>query len=356
MHGSHAISIKAALCVVLLAFPDGSDAQQVLNGGFESLLSLPNNTGQWALAESWGNASSVVGDPDVYHIQGVGGGDLPETPVAIVQPIEGMAIAGFMACGQEGSNRREYLTGQFSESLVPGVRYQMRLAITNGERTPFSQAGLGVSDLGVFFSEESPQQFELAPLELTPNFTFSQVIYSREWQWLAFAFTSEAAYTHFTLGMFGMDDQHEFEVEEGNNPSMAYYFLDGFEILEIDSQLENEESVSETRGPGVKPNQSFVNLEDDMSWFVPNAFTPNGDGENDLFSPVLQNLDFIRLQIFNRWGDLIWVSEDEAAMVWNGTVDNGRGEASPGSYVWTLQMKKKNGQRISKKGTLNLIR
>ena len=73
------------------------------------------------------------------------------------------------------------------------------------ERTPFSEAGLGVSGLGMFFSEGSPEQIELSPLELEPHFAFSQVIFSREWQWMAFAFTAQEAYTHFTWGVFGAD-------------------------------------------------------------------------------------------------------------------------------------------------------
>ena len=307
------------------------------------------------LSSYWGNALSSEGNPDLYHIEGTGGGDLPETPVALISPIQGMAVMGLMACGQEGTNRREYLTGQFSEALIPGHRYQMTFAIANGERTPFSQAGLGVSGLGILFSEGSPVQNELNPLELSPDFSFSQVIYNREWQWLAFAFTPDVPCTHFTWGVFGSDDGHVIQPMDGNNPSMAYYFMDGFKIVEIDGQLENEDSLSESRGPNVKPNPTIVNLDEDMSWFVPNAFTPNGDGDNDVFFPILRNMEFITMEVYNRWGDQMWMTQDASSGGWDGMTKGGA-EALMGAYVWKLQMKKENGQRITKTGSLSLIR
>ena len=347
--------LRACFVLALLVFPNLSKSQDVMNGGFESVSSLPNTTGQWTLADYWGNALSAVGDPDVYHMEGSGGGDLPETPVAIISPLQGMAVAGFIACGEEGTNRREYLTGQFSEALIAGTRYQMTFAIANGERTPFSEAGLGVSGLGMFFSEGSPEQIELSPLELEPHFAFSQVIFSREWQWMAFAFTAQEAYTHFTWGVFGSDAQHGIEVREGSAPSMAYYFLDGFKISEITGELENEDNTSDGRGPNVKPDQPDLDLDDALSWFVPNAFTPNGDGENDLFLPVLNNMDLIKMEVFNRWGELMWVTDDPNVGGWNG-LHAGGAEALTGAYVWKLQMKKINGQLVTKTGSLNLIR
>ena len=78
-------------------------AQVVMNGSFESLTSLPSTTGQWSLATGWASTGSAENHPDVFHIQGQGGGDLPETPVAIVSPFQGMAIAGFVACGIPGT-------------------------------------------------------------------------------------------------------------------------------------------------------------------------------------------------------------------------------------------------------------
>jgi len=64
--------------------------------------------------------------------------------------------------------------------------------------------------------------------------------------------------------------------------------------------------------------------------FVPNAFTPDGDGMNDGFMPVAYSVKWLRFEIFNRWGESIFDSSDEKG--WNGMV---KGEiAQDGVYNW----------------------
>lgn len=60
---------------------------------------------------------------------------------------------------------------------------------------------------------------------------------------------------------------------------------------------------------------------------LPNVFTPNGDGKNDLFIPIkpYKNVDSIQIQIYNRWGELVFSSND-IDINWNGEHQNIRGE------------------------------
>ena len=68
--------------------------------------------------------------------------------------------------------------------------------------------------------------------------------------------------------------------------------------------------------------------------FVPNAFTPNGDDDNDMFLPSISGpLDQYRLDIFDRWGERIHTSTDRYAG-WDGSY-NGV-VSQDGVYVWTL--------------------
>jgi gliding motility-associated-like protein len=72
--------------------------------------------------------------------------------------------------------------------------------------------------------------------------------------------------------------------------------------------------------------------------YVPNAFTPNRDGQNDFFSPVITGRPFMNYEftIFNRWGEVVFYST-EYQESWDGTY---LGEISPlGSYVYTLYLK-----------------
>lgn len=77
----------------------------------------------------------------------------------------------------------------------------------------------------------------------------------------------------------------------------------------------------------------------DCNVVVPTAFSPNGDGMNDLFRPLNANkckVEDMELNVFNRWGDLIFSSND-IHKPWDGTY---KGEPVPvGVYLWTLGYK-----------------
>lgn len=338
------------LAAVMLGACDAF-AQQVMNGSFESLSALPSTTGQWSLASGWVSTGSADNTPDVFHIEGVGGGDLPETPVAIVSPFQGMAIAGFTACGMPGTERREYITGSFSSPLQPGVEYQMTFHMTNGDRTPFSQAGLGIGGLGMHFSMGPLQQVGSAPLNETPHFELTPVFYNRDWETIAFTFVAQSAWTYFTWGAFGEDAGHSIQINDGTNPSMAYYFVDAFSIVPAEEGIASDEDVE--KGPTSKPNT--ISLEEEPSWFVPNAFTPNGDGENDVFVPVWNNVEMKRFEVFSRWGERVYELAEGSAEGWNGKTTKGQ-DAAPGTYIWQVDLVDTNGKTISKSGAITLIR
>lgn len=346
--------IIASFCLILSAAAglNKLHGQMIVNGGFESLVSLPTTTGQWFLASGWTSTGSSENDPDVYHVQGNGGGDLPETPVAIVSPYQGMAIAGFMASGTPGTNRREYITGTFSSPLNPGATYRMTFRMTNGELTPFSNGGLGIGGLGMHFSMGPLQQIASSPITVEPNFELTPVFFSRNWETISFSFVADAAWTHFTWGAFGYDGEHTITVEEGNAPTMAYCFVDDFSVVLDDGAITHDEITD--KGPTVKPSVEMVNLETEPSWFVPNAFTPNGDGENDSFRPVWNNMSLERFEVFSRWGELVY-SMDEGEAGWNGKTQKGK-EAEPGMYIWQMELIEDSGKKVSESGAIVLIR
>ncbi|UYQ93512.1 PKD domain-containing protein [Chitinophaga horti] len=88
--------------------------------------------------------------------------------------------------------------------------------------------------------------------------------------------------------------------------------------------------------------------------YIPNAFSPNGDGQNDRFRfiPVgFQQYNFFR--IFNRWGELVYNSID-FRMGWDGNI-NGR-PSKPDTYLWILEGIDLYGNKILRKGTVTLLR
>lgn len=87
--------------------------------------------------------------------------------------------------------------------------------------------------------------------------------------------------------------------------------------------------------------------------FVPNVFTPNGDGRNDVLLVYGNYIASVQLRIFNQWGQLIFVS-DNINTGWNGLY---RGQQQPtGVYAYTLKVVLQDGTIVNKKGSINLIR
>jgi len=90
-----------------------------------------------------------------------------------------------------------------------------------------------------------------------------------------------------------------------------------------------------------------------LELLAPEAFTPNGDGLNDSFYIRGNLLETYKLRIFNRWGDLIFISEQQE-QAWDGTY-NGN-EAPAGPYSFTIEATDINGNVASLKGLFLLIR
>jgi gliding motility-associated-like protein len=98
----------------------------------------------------------------------------------------------------------------------------------------------------------------------------------------------------------------------------------------------------------------LVSVVDAVRYFVPNAFSPNGDGLNDVFRAVpigVMRTEFFR--VFNRFGELIFETNQPRAG-WDGTF-KGKPQ-QPGNYVWMLKGYGGNGQVIELSGNVMLVR
>ncbi len=91
----------------------------------------------------------------------------------------------------------------------------------------------------------------------------------------------------------------------------------------------------------------------DTDAFVPNTFTPNGDGENDLFRVRGLKVDEVYLAVYNRWGELVYETTDKNAG-WDGKY-KGK-DADVGVFGWYLKVKCINGAETFRKGNVTLIR
>ncbi len=102
-------------------------------------------------------------------------------------------------------------------------------------------------------------------------------------------------------------------------------------------------------------NISKVLVKKDCILAVPNAFTPNGDGTNDYFLPRKPaECDQFRMQIWNRWGQLVFDTRHRDGKGWDGTF---QGKPAPaGVYIYKIEVSFRNGLQEKLAGNVTLIR
>ena len=99
-----------------------------------------------------------------------------------------------------------------------------------------------------------------------------------------------------------------------------------------------------------------VHMKEDYMFYIPNAFTPNGDSHNNTFGPIGTNIDpnHFQMFIYSRWGQLIYTTTD-LNKPWDGRI-NGLNDAPVDVYTWLIKTRELIGLEHSYVGTVTLVR
>jgi gliding motility-associated-like protein len=136
-----------------------------------------------------------------------------------------------------------------------------------------------------------------------------------------------------------------FEIEMANPDNSGNYSVVGTDI--------NGCFAADSMYVEVHPQQSPGCCEPQL----PDAFTPNGDGANDSFIPLLQDcskLEFAEMRIYSRWGELVFKSHENSAR-WDGLTPSGT-PASSDTYVFTFRYRLEGDEEKTQKGEITLLR
>ena len=96
-------------------------------------------------------------------------------------------------------------------------------------------------------------------------------------------------------------------------------------------------------------------IEPDFIFYIPNAFTPNDDGINDFFSGKGTFVGVYEMAIFDRWGNLIF-SSDDIAKPWDGKANKGAVIAQGDVYIYSIKITDFKKQKHIYKGIVTLVR
>lgn len=131
------------------------------------------------------------------------------------------------------------------------------------------------------------------------------------------------------------------------NPVLIFHTA-GFHSVQL-TVTTNAGCISSFKGEVQVESWTECALEDNISVFIPNSFTPNGDDINDVFTVQSENISDFTLDIFNRWGERIFSTHDNQNG-WNGNLCPG------GIYTYRFSYSANHEKRETLMGIVALIR
>jgi gliding motility-associated-like protein len=142
-----------------------------------------------------------------------------------------------------------------------------------------------------------------------------------------------------------------------------WYFSDGTVVIDNnplhtfnDTGLYMIKQVVESQYGCLDSMEKSIKVIRDYNLFIPNTFTPNNDGLNDVFLPqgVGLRLYEYSLKVYTRWGDVLFVSNNPKEG-WDGTINNK--PVQDGNYLWQINISDKKNELVKNfSGLVSLIK
>jgi gliding motility-associated-like protein len=140
-------------------------------------------------------------------------------------------------------------------------------------------------------------------------------------------------------------------------PTSSQYVFDHWEILDSPTPSTTDDTISvdltqpQTIVAVYKTQDNSTPLGDA---YIPTAFSPNGDGNNDIYTlHGLEGMKTVNFMVYNRWGQLVFSSQEKNAS-WDGTTG---GKMNPsGVYAYVLSVTKPDGTSETQSGNITLMR
>ena len=144
----------------------------------------------------------------------------------------------------------------------------------------------------------------------------------------------------------------------GGKPPYSYS-IPGY-IIQSDSVIKHLEAakyrclVTDSDGETV---EGIITVKKEWRYcsvFVPSAFSPNGDGLNDIFRVKIQDdISEFHMMVYDRWGHMVFESDDPTRG-WDGSV--GSVKSLPATYLWAVTYLDNKKQATKQQGTVVLVR
>lgn len=242
-------------------------------------------------------------------------------------------------------------------SLTENVRSEEPVVVTPGETTVYTMKGYGSS--GCY--TERQITINVIPIP-TPIISYTPAYVDAEDPILSLSDAS----------LFGTYSLWKFSDGGTSNERVLRYQFHDLSVDSVDIYLKTANEVGQhellTNEYNCSADTSIRLPIELFAVWVPNAFTPNGDGVNDVFFFLSDNqLEDVVFEVFNRWGTKIYSFKERelnlsvltqavaTAIGWDGTY---KGKpVKDGAYVWKLQYRRQGNTRVYQRtGTITVIK
>ncbi|WKZ74792.1 MAG: gliding motility-associated C-terminal domain-containing protein [Vicingaceae bacterium] len=297
-------------------------------------------------------SSPDANSPDYFHeCNNIGLTGIPQNDFGYEFAKSGQAFAGFAPYyywPTPASHINEFVQGTLLHPLQKDTTYCISFWTSHADS---GWLYIKARNMGVWFIDYKSGYPPTVTLKDSLPFIQNKVAFVTDtffldndsgWTELKTNYKAKGGETYFIIGNFTPKNQVELLSKENGTQypdykNTAYYYLDEVSIYRCNDTLPPP--------PPIPPEQ-YVNL--------PNAFSPNADGENDVFRLLgADKVSEMELRVFNRWGqEVFYTNQKETG--WDGTF---KGQPAPtGVYAYTLVATLTNGEVITKKGNVTLKR
>jgi gliding motility-associated-like protein len=380
----------------------------VLNPSFEIYSICPTSQSQIKFATGWDTLKAGGGGtPDYFNACDMSTAfSMPYNLFSFQYAKTGQGYSMIVLYYTLFQDSREYIQTKLLKKLSPNKTYCVSAYVNLNN---FSN--LAIDQIGIYFDDGTVNSMPgsvvngAIPQIVSPTSSF--ITDTLNWTKIQGTFIANGTEEYLTIGNFKTDALTNSDTLQTGIGYYSLYYIDDVSVVEINSNANagqdkticvgdstfigtNEEAlncqwftnniqIAQSAGIWVKPtnNQQYIIKQDvcgNISYDtvqvsikdincnpiinseIPNTFTPNGDGVNDVWYVDLKNNTNVSYTIYNRWGTIVKQNElnTQTFVQWDGRTTSGE-RVSVGVYYFVLEYLDKNGDKIKTPGYINLF-
>ena len=319
----------------------------------------------------------------------------------------GVSFAGLFLWNKTYYDDRDYIQISLNDTLVKNKWYCAGFWISKTEISKYA-----VRNAGMFISKSPVGSSTITYLPYTPQISYTSLDFltdTANWVLISGSFQAQGGEKYVTIGNFNNDENTDTLRCDTTDwkPSISYYLVDAVFLYDCDSTkiaeagsditicrdnsvvlgstsvtgckykwtpvscLNNDTIAQPVANPQVTTTY-YLTLTDpfykittdsvivivnndcyNSSVYIPNIFSPNSDGNNDVLYVRSEHIKELNFSVFNRWGEKVFESQNKNEG-WDG---NYKGKpCSPDVYVYHATIVFDDGTETSRKGNVTLVR